>query len=615
MTVRKHFLQSLPIVAAEFGKKFGVKVEVGGCQACTDGNTISLPEPGPEFPEVELLGFLNHEAGHVRFSKFALLKSINDMFLHTTLNAIEDVRIEREMSKIYPGARSLMVATAKPLVEEHVIRMQRLGKRTHPGIAITTYLVAAGQVEVSGSNVYRPLKDECEKLLKKFFTGKVVDGLKGIVGKMSGMKTTDDALVLAQEVLKLLLDEMKNAGTGSGTSTEGDADEKEAPAQSGQGAPSAVSNGKTSPKSGKKESQRSEDAGQANSDAGSTQSRQTEEESKPENGNDSGQTSADGNCAAVAFKAISMGAKDAGKAFDTSRQVGMKIEKSASERIGTDGESFNTPIEFYSPNDDGPSLVPANCRPGRLNVLRNKGQARIRKGDALTGRLQRALLGFLQAESQRKTWTSDRGMRISSANLTRAVCGSSRIFERRREGRAVDTAVHVLLDLSGSMKPRLEDSIAASVGLLNALRRTPHVSAAFSVLLDSEFTPVVRHGMPINDQAIMAIGALSAWGGTPMAEAVAKASFALANAKASRHVLMVITDGAPSNARAVKAIIRRLEESGVDVVGIGLALEQSYRECMRGFFSNYVDADSVDELPEKLFVQAKRFLAGGFKAA
>ncbi len=32
-------MQALPIVAAAYGRKFGVKVRVGGAQASTDGRT------------------------------------------------------------------------------------------------------------------------------------------------------------------------------------------------------------------------------------------------------------------------------------------------------------------------------------------------------------------------------------------------------------------------------------------------------------------------------------------------------------------------------------------------------------------------------------------------
>ena len=68
--VRSHFLNSLPIVAAEIGSRFGVTVLVGGKYAYTDGEQIRLPDSGPNFAELELLGYLAHEAAHVRFSSF-----------------------------------------------------------------------------------------------------------------------------------------------------------------------------------------------------------------------------------------------------------------------------------------------------------------------------------------------------------------------------------------------------------------------------------------------------------------------------------------------------------------------------------------------------------------
>lgn len=41
--MRKHFIRSLPLVASALGRKYGLKVVIGGEQAATGGNTIYLP--------------------------------------------------------------------------------------------------------------------------------------------------------------------------------------------------------------------------------------------------------------------------------------------------------------------------------------------------------------------------------------------------------------------------------------------------------------------------------------------------------------------------------------------------------------------------------------------
>ena len=52
--------KALPIVGSALGRKMGVRVEVAGRKACTDGECIWLPAFDPQRPEQEALcwGFL-----------------------------------------------------------------------------------------------------------------------------------------------------------------------------------------------------------------------------------------------------------------------------------------------------------------------------------------------------------------------------------------------------------------------------------------------------------------------------------------------------------------------------------------------------------------------------
>ena len=68
-----NFLKSLTITAAALGSKFGVPVYVGGQTACTDGRSIRLPDvEGIEtIGRNEILGYLVHECGHIRFTNMS----------------------------------------------------------------------------------------------------------------------------------------------------------------------------------------------------------------------------------------------------------------------------------------------------------------------------------------------------------------------------------------------------------------------------------------------------------------------------------------------------------------------------------------------------------------
>lgn len=76
-----------------------------GNEAKTDGKTVFLPNFKDIDEELyrDLNGFLDHEVAHCKFTDFGVLKKIKTQYHMELLNATEDVRIEREMVKEFPG--------------------------------------------------------------------------------------------------------------------------------------------------------------------------------------------------------------------------------------------------------------------------------------------------------------------------------------------------------------------------------------------------------------------------------------------------------------------------------------------------------------------------------
>lgn len=67
---------ALPIVAAAYGEKFGVKVLIQGQDAFTDGERIVIPTANPDDPHYQQIawGYLAHEAAHIRHTNFDMVK-------------------------------------------------------------------------------------------------------------------------------------------------------------------------------------------------------------------------------------------------------------------------------------------------------------------------------------------------------------------------------------------------------------------------------------------------------------------------------------------------------------------------------------------------------------
>ena len=111
--------RALPIVGSALGRKLGVRVEVSGRKACTDGECIWLPAFDPKCPDQERLcwGFLSHEAAHVRYTDFTL--DYDGSVLRRRLtNLLEDIRIEKAISREYPGAAFSLAEVVRQLVED-----------------------------------------------------------------------------------------------------------------------------------------------------------------------------------------------------------------------------------------------------------------------------------------------------------------------------------------------------------------------------------------------------------------------------------------------------------------------------------------------------------------
>jgi cobaltochelatase CobT len=97
--------RSLHILGPVLGRKRGVEVVIGGCDACTDGSSIFLPSLPIDDQEAAILGFglLFHETNHVRYTDFGVERGKG--LVGGLTNALEDIRIDRLGHEEYPGGK------------------------------------------------------------------------------------------------------------------------------------------------------------------------------------------------------------------------------------------------------------------------------------------------------------------------------------------------------------------------------------------------------------------------------------------------------------------------------------------------------------------------------
>lgn len=198
---------ALPIVARSIGRQLNVEVQIGGNEAKTDGRVITLPTLPFDDPEVETLafGFLEHEAAHIRYTDDVETKNA---LHHRLCNTIEDIRIERELGREFPGFAANLGRLVTKLVHTGV--MQRPAEQDPPAIKLRRYLsyrLRAEVLEQGGLTEYAHL---AEKVFREAFPAGVGVRLGSVIGRVPALRSTQEAADLAQDILEILEDESQD---------------------------------------------------------------------------------------------------------------------------------------------------------------------------------------------------------------------------------------------------------------------------------------------------------------------------------------------------------------------------------------------------------------------
>lgn len=178
---------ALPIIAAAYGRKFGVHVQVGGTQASTNGKTIRIPEIN-DTPAAKTLawGYLTHEAAHVRHTDFRTFDATGRQgaLVKYLVNVLEDVRVEAAMIHDYPGTATTLWAVEAFLIGEgHT----RLAKETDQPVQVMSgFVYTHCRRRVLRWDGLDALARHNEQVLRKTFPASFVHRLLGLLTEVSG---------------------------------------------------------------------------------------------------------------------------------------------------------------------------------------------------------------------------------------------------------------------------------------------------------------------------------------------------------------------------------------------------------------------------------------------
>lgn len=524
----KDILACLPLLASVLGDQYGVTVRIGGRKAYTNGKVIHLPSL-PMDCEPELLamarGYVDHEAAHIRHTDFPVLHVANlDPVTFNLFNCLEDWRVEKKLSSIFQGCRQNLNWLIRRFFVEQA---QVMAGEQSPAITVLEYVlltVRAWDVE----EINRPRMAAAEVLRQHFWGLK--EALDAVLTKVrlhcpDTASTIDCARQLTNCIRQWIPEQQKET---------------------------------------------EDRIGKTNAQNESNDNRERRSEDTSGNGSDSKETTARSDSASqTGCASLPDGASQAQQSMSSSKakeQLTALLHAKAQDLPQHLGQILSTMLTQSQPElsskiitvaVEGPRQPEALPEPEKLQAL----QTSI----ALRTRLQ----GLLQARTQKWCSIGRHGV-LHPGSLHRLQTGNPRIFRRETEQAGLNTAVHLLLDVSGSMSGvpialARQACFAVAKALENIRGVNPAVTAFPALGGDRSIFPIMRHGQKVPD-----CFGIKASGGTPLDAALWWIMQAMLFLREQRKIILIITDGVPDNPHAAIHAVNIAQRVGFEVYGLGV---------------------------------------------
>ena len=542
---------ALPIVAAAYGEKFGVKVLIQGQDAFTDGERIVIPTANPDDPHYQQIawGYLAHEAAHIRHTNFDMVqKASSKPIRKALLNIIEDVRIENELAKDYPGTRRSISQVIEYMVDT---QQMCVPEQLEPASNLQAWLLFRLRCHFLGQKALTPLYQAVDERVRQLFPAAAMSRLSAMLTAVPSLGSTGEVLKLVDAIVAMLEDESRPP-------------QDESDADSGN------------------------DIGQdASNDSNNSSDSQT-----PETG-----SSAMGDAAET-------GDSDNSDQADNLRQA---LEASAAQ---FEPDTFAQVAEVLSEQAEGhQGVTPLSLPQAEQAMLGDEAILTLSASES--AQIRARLRGMVQSSQDNRNHAKRHGLRVATHRLAASQAGESRLFIQRQPRIAPNAAVHLLVDISGSMgKPIGEGNrkyfhVAneAALALAMALEGIPGVVPAVSYFpgIHQEVSIAllpkqsVRHRAACFDQKPR--------GCTPMAQAMWFAANSLLAQKQKRKLMIVLTDGDPDDWAATHDIVDRCRRSGFELLGIGIQTRS-----VEKFFPQSIVITDVKDLKRELFEVTQQLL-------
>lgn len=233
------------------------------------------------------------------------------------------------------------------------------------------------------------------------------------------------------------------------------------------------------------------------------------------------------------------------------------------------GETLAKEIEGNSPQEGQRQLNVAVVGAKRIGRLPSEQISQIERTTTGLGfRLQ----GLMQAQKWLPAIPGTRG-RLSSSLCHRLATGNPSVFIRKDFQEAPNTAIHLLLDTSGSMSNgalELANAVCYAVG--KALQGIAGINLGITAFPGGRVNgnkttvaPVLHHGEKLSNRFPE-----TAYGLTPLAEALWWVMQQMCFLREERKIILIITDGEPDSVSAAMEALGVAQKKGFECYGQGI---------------------------------------------
>jgi len=646
----QEFIQAQTAASRVFGRDKDAKIIFEGNSAYvrSDGAICypSLAEGSRMTKENVLVsrGYADHESSHKRYTHMNTVKKFikdceatDNGLLRSTANAVEDLRVDHLAIRDYSGAKANLEATCESVYNEFLEAVEEnpeLGQDFNVTMPLMITAEGRKRMGYNAPSIQKTLdvmtpeqRSKIEAYVDLAIECRNPDPLRG----------TKETIAVSKAIVK--------------AKAEGDAQEEsgaDKPKSSGESSDDSSGDGGDEP-----ESDEGDDEGDG--DDGGESDGDDESDTDPTE-TDSSDTD------------IKLGGSSNPIEFDDMRE--RSLTKTFKNHVKSSDDTyrpFSTEHDQYSRLGDSTSMGKHMASIASISMYEDEVRKLSGKTSTMARKLERALLS-----TQKRDWEVAREVGVlDPKRLSRVVTGSRNVFRMREDRKEVDTAVSVMIDLSGSMHGRevllakqvaialslvmekagvsyevlgfnnyyLNDGNGTGVGAGNFSNdlvggssvRKEFLKRANEAMLNarrsrkstggfSRYEPVQVYEFKGFDKRLVqerlglgVIGRL-AGGHNSDSEAVSIASGHLKRRPEKKKILFVLSDGQPAVScdfgtnHLAQHLRNQIEQVGKHGIDcVGIGIRS---EAVKHFYPNYVVVNNLDDLPKQAFDQLARLLVG-----